>query len=813
MSTLFQDFSYCIRSLRKTPGFTFVSVATLAFAIAANIVVFSILDAIALQPPPYRNAGRISVLRWSDRKLQPQAEVSAAVFFMLQKHAQSFATVAASYPQDVGINLAGSGVPRYVKALRVSQSYFETLGVEPILGRSFLPEEDRAGSPGTVILSYRLWETGFNREPAILGEQLRINGAQFSVIGVMPSGFYSYPNADVWVPLQLNDANADPGSDYLVLASLKDTVVPSQAEQELSTLSRNYPMSYLPGMTAGTAQLSLEDLQKFRTARVRRQLTLLFFAVATVLLVTCTNVTVLLLVRGLARTQEMALRAALGSSKWRLVQIVLTESALVAACGGILGIALGKELLQLAVSILPHPLLEGARIDMNRQSLLFGLALSALTLVVLGFLPAIKLDLKSITASLRPANRGITAGVGQTRLAQLLVTTEAALTVVLLGFGLLLLQSFINLCSVSPGFNPTSVSVIQVSLAGARYQTTAATCRLVDSVVDQLARTAGVETVGTSNGLPLETGLNLPVYPMDSPRNIDHAVQYRMVKGSYFKALRIQLLSGRLFSQQDGAKGQPVAIINEVLARRWWPNESAIGHYLHAGEEYGPEFNDHPRQVIGVVANVHELGLRYDSPPTVFVPDDQVSDSLTAFTNKLFLLSILVRTKQDLEMSEQIKSVLASADPDLPIASSRPMTVVMNGSLARPRFYTQIAGLFAVFALLLTAIGLYGLLSYQVQLRMPELGVRIALGATRPQIVWLIIRQGIRLSATALFLGLIGSIFVSRALSGMLYNTDHVFLRLLIGEGALLGFVTIMVTSLAAARISAIEPLTVLRSQ
>jgi hypothetical protein len=303
------------------------------------------------------------------------------------------------------------------------------------------------------------------------------------------------------------------------------------------------------------------------------------------------------------------------------------------------------------------------------------------------------------------------------------------------------------------------------------------------------------------------------VYPTDSPGKIDHAVQYRVITPDYFKTLRIQTLVGRSFTAADDGRAQPVAMINESLARKWWPHESVIGHFVRAGEELGPELTDRPREIVGVVADVHEVGLGQSPPPVLFVPDRQVPDRITTFINKLFLASIIIRTKQDSNVSDQIRLAFESADPELPVASFRPMTQVLSKSLARPIFYAWLSSGFGMFAMLLTAIGLYGLLSYQVGLRVPEIGVRLALGATRGQIVGLIVKQGIRLALAGLSLGLMVSLFVSRLLTSMLYNLQHVFLTLLVGEAALLGLIALLAGFLTATRASAIEPMAALRNQ
>jgi predicted permease len=811
METLFQDIRRSIRSLRKTPGFTWIAVITLALGIAANVIVYSIIDAVILRPLPVKNAKEIVVARWQNAQMQPQSEVSAPVFFLLKDYAQSLQNVAAVYPQEIGVNLGGVQLPRYVAALRVSESFFPILGAEPKLGRVFTRAEDQAGAPGTVVLSYHLWQSIFDKDSEAIGHVIKVNGAPFTIIGVMPEGFRSYPNADIWLPLYLSPANADPGSDYLVLASLKKGIVIPEAERELESLLKARSLSYLPGVSSGAARLRLESLEDLRTGKFRRNLSILFGAVVLVLLVACTNLMVLILVRGFSRTQEFAIRAALGSSRTKLVRIFLIESLLLALLGGAIGVVLAKELLPLVLSLVPADLVQAGVIQMNRQSLLFALVLSLLVALIVGLIPAIRVAGSRIQEMLREASRGATSNLRQTRLAQVLVGVETALAVIILGTALLLLQSFLSLERVNAGFDGHQVWVAQLSLAANRYGTTQSSSHLVDHVVKKLQALFEVENAGSINGLPLETGLNLPIYPTEAPGKIHHAVEYRIVQGNYFKSLRIPLAAGRFFLSSDDGSGHPVAIINQTLARKWWPQESAIGHFIRAGEEVG--FADHPREIVGVAADVHDSGLGRTPPAVVFVPAQQVPDSITAFVNKLFLASLVVRTKGRENVSQNIRNAVLSADPDLPIASLRPMTQVVAESLSIPMFYAWLTSSFALFSLFFTAIGVYGLLSYQVSLRTPEIGLRMAIGATRFQIVALVLKRGAQLSLIGMALGLIISAFLGRILSSLLYNSNQVFLKLLVGEAFLLASVALLASLLTAVRASVIEPMTILRNQ
>lgn len=809
MGALLRDVRYSIRSLRRAPGFAWIAVITLALGIAANVIVFSIVDAVILRPLPFKNVDQIVIARWQNVQLQPQSEVSAAVFFLLKDHSQSLQHVAAVNSQQIGVNLGGVESPKYVAVLRVSDNFFRTLESEPALGRTFTHEDDQPGAEGTLVLSYHIWKTVFDRDPQAVGRVLKVNGAPFRVIGIMPQGFRSYPDADIWIPLQLNPASADPGSDYLVLATLKSGVAISKAEQELDSLVKAYPVSYLSGVSSANVRLHLEGLEHLRTGRFRRNLGILFGAVVLVLLAACTNLMILVLVRGFGRTQELAVRAALGSGRLRLLRLFLIENLLLALLGGVIGFTLAVELLPLVVSFAPVDLQQAGTIQVNRQALLFGLAVSGLIAAVVGLIPAVKVVGSRIQEMLLQAPRGTTPNLRQIRLAQALVGIETALAVILLGTALLLLRSFMDLEAVNPGFDPDHAWVAQLSLASDQYRTTKSTSLLVNRIVEKLQPLSDVEAVGAIDGLPLDRGLNFPIYPSEAPGKIIHAVQYRIVNGDYFKALRIQVMAGRFFLRSDDA-GHPVAIINQTLARKWWPRENAVGHFVRGGEEVG--LPDQPRQVVGVVADAHDTDLDQPPPPVLFVPDQQVPDNITAFVNKLFLVSVLVRTRNGQDISDHIRDAVLSADPALSIASLRPMALVVKQSLSRPAFYARFTSGFALFALLLMGIGVYGLLSYQVTLRTPEIGIRLAMGATRFQIVTLILKRGSQPSLIGMALGLISSAFLARILGGMLYNPHYVFMKLFIGDTLFVGGVALLTILLTAVRASSIDSMTILRN-
>lgn len=813
MRTLFYDIEYSLRSLQRTPGFTAVAVLTLALGIAANTIVFSIVDASLLRPLPYASPERLVILTWYGPHGRLTRDISASAFFMLKDRAHSFQDIAAVGGLNAGVNVAAAGPPQYKKTQQVSLDYFRTLGVTPIKGREFTADEDQPGGRRVVILSYGLWEQNYNKDSSALGSDIRINGEPYTVVGVMKKGFRSYPDADLWLPLQLSPATLDAGNEYRVFARLKNGVSEQDARRELASTT-DYRLAFPLRSMAEDVSLAPDELQSFIVSGIRKSLYSLFGAVVFVLLITCTNMALCLTVRGAARGHEYAIRAALGSSRGRLIQAFLMDCILVSFAGGLIGSIAGKEILPFIGWLTPSDLPLSGPIHINFHVLLFVLAISIATTILSGLTPAIRMSRVSLNDMIRQAPQTGSHSVQQTRLGRLLVTAQTALTLLLLAGTASLLQTFLKLQAVPPGFDPQNVSVAQISLAPARYATTAATTKLLDQVSEQLRDVPGVEEVATINGLPFEQGLGFPMYPANaSDRNVYGESQFRVASAEYFRALRIPLLAGRFFSDRDDKGNKPVAIVSEGLAREWWPNQSPLGQFVAMGSELGDQFSDVPREVIGVVADVRESGLEKPPPPTVFVSPKQAPDQTTAFMNRLFPTSIVIRSASYSNLYDAVNHALAESDRDLAMVSLRPLPQVVSTSLARPRFYVSLTGAFGAFALLLTAVGLYGILSYQLILRTREIAMRVAVGAKRSHVVGLIVKQGVGLVAIGILLGSLASIFLAKFLGALIYNTPDTILGILAIAALLLATIAFFTSLVIAVRATAIEPMVVLRTE
>lgn len=806
MRDFVQDMHLSLRALRKNLGFSLVAITTLAIGIAGTTVIFSIINAVMLHPLPYPGSDRLVVVYW-----QSQNDLTASAFFMLKDRARSFSSVAAIYAEDIGVNMAGDGTPQYVRALRVSKEFFQTMGIFPEIGNPFRAEDDQPDAPHTVVLSHDLWVRAFNKGPSAEDRELRINGNAYKIIGIMPQGFRSYPEADIWLPLQLSRSTTDAENDYRVVARLANGISRQQAQHELQSLSAEYRLTHLTSAKRGA--LVAQDLQVFLMSRARDGLMILFGAVLFVFLITCTNVTVLLMVRATASSQAVAIRATLGAGRGRLVQAFLADGLLLSLIGGLLGLILTKESLPFVLSMFPASLPLAAKISIDSRVLLFILALSVLGPLLFSVVPALKLTRLNLSQILAQRSHTASAGADETRTIHLLVSCQTVLTFVLLVGTSLLLKSLFNLYSVPLGLDPEQVIVAQISLADDRYRTTAHAANLAERILEQVRALPDVYSVAAINGLPLERGLNLPIRPNEIQGQIDQDDQYRIITPAYFTTLRIPLRSGREFLPSDASGSAPVAIINEAMARQWWPDTSPIGHFVTVNAEIGPQFADQPRQIVGVVADVRELGPDQSPSPTLFVPLGQAPDNITAFVNKVFLTSIAIRIRGRTAPSAQIRNAVQSVEPDLPLASCRTFSQIIDVSLARQRFISSLTSGFGAFALLLTAIGIYGLLSYQVGLRTREIAIRIAVGARRGQIIAMIVRQHARMISISLLVGLALSFMMKSLLETLLYNVQRSLVMVIAGMGVLLGLLAALISLITAIRAASVEPAVVLKNE
>jgi putative ABC transport system permease protein len=777
-SSMMQDLRYALRQLRKAPGFTLTAVLTLALGIGATTAMYRVVQGVLLAPLPYPAQDRLMGVAFSFPSDQPNDEQMGTSADFLKEHSRSFESIGISVGGSSGVNLsAGAGRVFQIASLKVDRGYFPTLGVQPMLGRNFSAEEDRSNGPKAVLLSYLLWKREFNGDKDIVNKIVRINEESYTVAGVMPASLsvatQSAPGVastvDVWQPLQMS--GKDPGyegDNYNMVARLRDGVSIVQAQEELSALNKpfykQFP-NYLRWTDRGKTlhEFRVWPLQQVVVSSVRTSLLTMLAAVLAVLLVACLNLAVLMTARTWRRAREMAVRSALGATRANLLRLMMCESLVLALVGGGLGLWLSQMAVPLLLRTAPIPIppMQG-----GGGWLLAGFALlmACVTTLIFGLLPGWSVLRRDAGATLQGTSQ-IGASVHQAKLGNRLMVVQVAVAMVLLSAASLLLGSFLKLRAVGSGVEANHLTVAQVTLKGDAYATTLHTTQFIDKVVGELEHYPGVARVAAVNGLPLDRGLNSGGKPANRPGRKEN-VELRAVTPGYFRTLGISLLSGRDVTADDGPNAVSVALVSETAARKWWPGRSPIGEEIDAGGKT-------PMRVVGVVADTHGRSLADTPRVTIYEPFAQLSDEMTKTINGWFPTTFAVRLSGDVDIAAAVQRAVSDADPDVPVAKLTTMQSVIDHSVAAPRFFSYLAGGFAAFALLLTMIGLFGLMSYQVTQRTREIGVRLAVGADRGQILLLILRRSLVLAITGLIVGGIASLAVPKLVGSVL--SDYVY--------------------------------------
>lgn len=806
---IWQDLRYGLRMLAKSPGFTAVTVLTLALGIGANTAIFSVVHAVLLRPLPLKEPDRL-VWFWETQPDLPTAPFSAPEFLDYQSQNQTFEQIAAV--RQTNFNLTGADPVERLRGAVVSTNFFSLLGVRPFVGRDFRPEEGQPGAPRVALLSYELWQRRFGGEPNVVGRTLTLNGESVTVIGVLLPEFRFLPGIELWlnpqhiVPEPLSNYRDQyltmRGLHYLsIVGRLKPSASLAQAQADLDTIARRLQQQHPRQANHGVRLITLHER---RTGHARATLLTLLAAVGFVLLIACANVANLLLARATRRHKEIAIRAALGAGRGRLVCQLLTESLLLGLLGGAIGLLAaiwGVDLLRTASP--PNiPRLEEIRID--QYVLGFALAASLLTGLLFGLAPALWVSSPALTEALKEGgSRSMVAGPSRNRLSNLLIVSEVALALVLLVGAGLLVRSFVRLLDVEMGFNPEKLITMKISFLGKKYAEEAWRRDLVRRLLERLEVLPGVRGVAVANDLPLQ-GQDTTSTPAVEGRPLSEferiGVGVHPVNPGYFRAMGIPLLKGRFFSEQDGADAPPVVIINEALARRFWPNEDPIGKEIGV---FGGSHSGKFAEVIGVVGNVRYTGLAGEISLDAYAPYEQVPWPHIA---------LAIRTATDpAPLVTAVRQEVKSLDSELPIYSVRTMEEVTSETLAPRRLTLALVGLFALLALVLAAVGIYGLMAYTVMRRTHEIGIRLALGAERGQILRLVIRQGMALVLIGVAIGVGGALALTRLLSSLLFGvspSDPVTFAFTV---LLLTAVALLACYLPARQATKIDPMAALR--
>ncbi|HLL14415.1 MAG TPA: ABC transporter permease [Pyrinomonadaceae bacterium] len=802
LEAIIQDIRYGARMLVKHRAFTFIAVLTLALGIGANTTIFSVVNAVLLRPLPYPQPERLVQVSWLLADGSGES-LSTAVLAFWKENMRSFEEAAGYAPTNSGFNLAGGAEPRRARGLRVSEGFLRVLGVNPQLGRSFTPEEDHPNGPCATVISDGLWQGYFGGDASTVGRQVELNGRSCTVVGVLPAGFQFEEPVDLLLPLQLVVYPNDQGRNTSMIARIKQGTSREAAQAEATALFPEFKRAYPGHAQERDRGVRLDPYQQAVVGDTGRVLYLLSGAVAFVLLIACANVANLLLARGTRRRGEIAVRLALGASRGRLVRQLLTESLLLSLVAGSVGLCLALWFVPFVTAISPDGLPRLAEVRLDSQAVLFALAASAVTSLLFGISPALQATRVNLSGALKEAaGKGETTGAGS-RMRSLLVVSEVALSLVLLVGAGLLIKSFMRLQAVQLGFDPNNLTTMQASLNSTKYRTTAQVWELQQRVTERLRALPGVESVATVSSLPLERGLN-NFLSLDGPEARNGAsVESRAINPDYFRTLGIVLRSGRGLSDEDKQNAPAVVVVNEALVRRLFPERDPLGAQIYIDKTY--------RQIVGVVADIREKGANLAPAPTVYVPAPQVSDGMSVATTRWFLTSWIMRTSAPVDLSAGLRDALREADPQLPVAKIRPMTEVVSASFTYQRFIATLMGAFAALALALTAVGLYGVLSYQVSQRTHEIGLRMALGAQARDVLKMIIRQGMTLVLVGVAVGLACAVALTRIMSNLMFDitvTDpatYVFIALL------LTFVSLLACYIPARRATRVDPMIALR--
>ncbi len=814
-----RDIRYAIRTLLKNPAFTLIAVFALALGIGANTAIFTVVDRVLLRPLPYKDAGRlVNGVRQFKTGASPSMSIPKFVSFL---QADLLEAVAIYDFMGPGMNLSGAGTPEQVRGVHVSEAYFRLFGVAPLIGRTFSPDEDRPGGPRVMVLTNGLWKRRFGGDPGMVGRSIRINSEPFTVIGVMGPDFAGEPETDLFLPEQADLNSANQGHFLLLGARLKPGVTIEQANAQLRVVADRFRKLY-PGVIDDET-FAVQPMGPLMMGDLRTPLFILLGAVAFVLLIACANVANLLLVRAAGRSKEIAIRIAIGAGRGALLRQLLTESILLALAGGVAGVFLGaiglRVLLSLAPAELPR-LPEAGTLGlftlMDGRILLFAFGVSIVTGVLFGLVPALQLSRPTLNMSLREGGARTTAGTARQRTRSALVVAEIALSLVLLVGAALMIRTFLALRDVQPGFQTASVLTLSSSLAGQKYETAAAVERLSTELTRRLESLPGVQASAYALCLPLQLGPDMPFAiagkpPRDGgPFNGD--VDYRPVSWHYFQTLGIPLRRGRLFDERDSSTGPWSVIINEAMAKKFWPKEDPLGATITIAKGLAPELADRSRQVIGVVGDVHEAGVDQEAPPVMYVPVGQVPNGMIALGNRILPSSWAVRGAGDpAALARAVQQEMLRVDPDLPVARVMSMDRLLAKSMARQNFNMILLGIFGGIALLLAAIGIYGVMSFTVEQRTNEMGIRTALGASTGQLLWLVIGHGLLLAGIGVAIGLAASFGLTRLMASLLYGVKATDAATFVAVAAILSAVAAVACYIPARRATRVDPITALR--
>jgi putative ABC transport system permease protein len=800
VKTLIQDLRYNFRVLRRTPGFTAVIILTLALGIGATTGIFSVVNAILLRPLPFDNPDQLVVV-WGTQPKLNKAPVSPANFLDLKRRNNVFDRVGAF--QATSFNLTGASDPLRLRGAAVTADVLPLLGVKTAAGRGFLPEEGRPDNNQVTMLSYDLWQRSFGSDPHIVGQRLTLNSKSYTVIGVLPAKFQFLSWAELWVPLSFTaeQENIRDTHSLNLIARLKPAVSLGQAQTEMNSITTQLQQEY-PESNTGIG-LRLVPLREQIVGDIRPVLLVLLGVVGFVLLIACANVANLLLSKAALRQKEIGIRIALGAGRWRVIRQLLTESALFSIMGGLLGLLIAFGSVKLLIAFGPTNIPRLTEIGIDTRVLVFTLLLSLFTSIIFGLVPALQASRPGLTESLKEGGRSSASGVYSKRHRMLLVISEVAVALLLsIGAGLMV-RSYLSVQSISPGFDPEHVLSMRITLPVSKYSAEHQRVSFFQEFLEQVKTLPGVQSAGAVNDLPLtgpgsSTSFSIKGRPREGQNPL---TEYRIITPDYFRAMNIPLLSGRTFNETDDEKHPRVIIINETMSRRFFPNENPIGNQLALS---GPPDE---REIIGVVQDIKE-GLDAEVKPESYIPYSQGGPSYLRYNS----LAVVIRAAVAPEpLAAAVRNKVRTLDKDQPIYNIKPMETVLSDSVAQRLFNMSLISIFSVVALILAAIGIYGVIAYSVAQRTHEIGIRLALGAKRRDVLWLVVRQGMIQALIGVAIGLGAAFTLTRVMSSLLHGVSPLDPATFAGFSILLLLVALMASYLPARKAARINPIGALR--
>ena len=813
-----RDLRFALRSLTKTPGFTAVAVVVIAVGISVNTAVFSVINTVLLEPLSYPDPqSLVQLMSLSAHGSFPMANIPK--FNIWHRQTSIFQQVAGYDVGGAGMNLTGGDHPEQVQGIHVTAGYFALFGAPVVAGRTFTTMEDSPHGGHVAVLSYGLWKSRFGGNSNIVGSTIQLDGQPYLVVGVIGRSFVTDAPADLWVPFQFDLTSQDLAHYFRVAARLKPGITLPQANAQLKLAVDEYRRTY------GTNSLSSQDgfgvvsLQESIIGDTRFPLLVLLGAVGFVLLIACANVANLLLARASARKREFATRAALGAGRSQIIRQLLTESLVLSLSGGLLGLILGFAGVRLLISISPGGIPRlgegGSAVTLDPNILLFTLGISIFTGVLFGLFPAVSVSRPNLAATLNESGSRSGISFRSSKLRSALVVSEMALALILVIGAALLIRTFLKLQAVDPGFDPHNVLTMAMSISGDRFQKTMPVAQVIRDGTERLRAVPGVVDAAATNCLALQGGFGMIFDIVGRPKGnapFTGGAGFYSISYSYFDTFKIPLLRGRRFNEQDDGSAPGVVIINQAMARQYWPKGDPLKDRLQIAPGAGPAFAEPPRQIVGIVGDTHDDGLDRDPMPMMFIPLAQMPDAETALNSRVAPLWWIVRSNVDPHtLVTPITAALREASGGLPVAHVRTMEEIEIRTTSRQRFNMLLLTIFGAAGMLMAGIGVYGVMSYSVQQRTQELGIRMALGAQASTLRNMVIGQGMGLTLVGVVIGIAGAFWLTRFLASFLFGVKAWDPLAFIATPVLLSAVALIAILIPAQRATRVDPMTALR--